>query len=660
MAGKSKSLFVKTAGLLIIAVIVVYLMALSAPLPSVQTPSVLLDANGRPITTNISGSLVEIPADQIPDTLKNAVVAIEDERFYSHPGIDFVGLARAVLVNIRAGRLVQGGSTITQQLAKNLYLGAERTLSRKVKEAFLTLNLEARYSKDEILERYLNIVYFGHGAVGVEAAARVYFGKHVRDLDLAESAMIAGLIRGPGYYSPYIDPVAAISRRNLVLRKMEELGYITVKEARQAKSEKLKLSGLTGHELKPAPYFVDYVMKEVAENLPEGEHLMHRGGIRVHTTLDLDLQQAAEKAFADGIARLGSPVAPDGEPLEGGLVALDPGTGAILAMIGGTDYSRSQFNRVTMAKRQPGSAMKPILYTAALERDFTAASPFVCEPVWFPEGGGYMPKDSATHPYHYRSMQLREALVISDNVVSVRLNDAVGPQNTVLYARKMGIESDLIPNLSLALGTSEVTLLELTRAYSCLANGGYRVRPYAVTRIEAEDGRVLYTARKAKIRAVDSRVAYIVTDILKGVLRPGGTAPGLGQAIARPAAGKTGTTQGAKDAWFVGYTPDIACGVYLGYDDPSHAVGISGGQSAGPIWAQFVSDATRGTKPRDFTRPEGIVSLEVCGESGMLATPYCPWTRWELFLEEKAPSQPCTWHSQPSLVMLRMGTSKAK
>lgn len=361
MARKSKSLFVRAAGLLVIAVIAVYLMALLAPLPSVQTPSVLLDAEGRPITTDISGPLVEIPTDEIPDALKNAVVAIENERFYSHPGIDFVGLARALLADIRVGRVVQDGSTISQQLAKNLYLGAERTPSRKVKEAFLTLNLEARYSKDEILERYLNIVYFGHGAVGVEAAARVYFGKHARDLDLAESAMIPALIRSPGYYSPYIGPDAAISSKNLVLRKMEELGHITAEEARQAESERLKLSSLTRNELRPAPYFIDHVMKEVAESLPEGEQLMHRGGLRVHTPLGLDLQQAAEEVFSDGIARLGSPAAQNGESLEGGLVVLDPETGAILAMIGGTDYSKSQFNRAAMAKRQPGSAMKPIL-----------------------------------------------------------------------------------------------------------------------------------------------------------------------------------------------------------------------------------------------------------------------------------------------------------
>lgn len=564
---------------------------------------------------------MEVPLSRISLYLQNAVVAIEDRRFYRHHGLDFIGIGRALVVDLRAGRVVEGGSTITQQTAKNLYLTPERTFGRKVREAFLAVQLEILYSKKEILEMYLNRVYFGRGAYGAEVAARVFFGKSARELTLGESALLAGVIRGPNLYSPFLHPDAARDRRAEVLARMVQQGMITNARASVAAKEPLRLAA-TRTQVWPAAYFIKEIVDDISRRYPDGEALLYSGGLTIETGLDLRMQDRAEKAFADGLAGAD----PD---LEGALAAIDPRTGYIRAMVGGRDFGRSRFNRATDARRQPGSVFKPFLYAAAIDQGYTEATTIVCEPTQFPQQNGtiYAPVDYGTEPYHYRPFTLKDAIKTSDNVVSVKLNELVGPDRMALYAREMGISSPIRPFLSLALGTSEVTPLELARAFCPLANSGIRVDPIFVRRITDRSGKVIEETRPNLNPVIDPRTAFIVTDMLRAVLGPGGTGAHLAPIVGRPAAGKTGTTQNRKDAWFVGYTPELVTAVYVGFDSPSRSVGLPGGQIAGPIWANFTREALAAVPPSQFAAPDGIVSARISADTGLLAGP------WEVNVE---------------------------
>ncbi|HHV61756.1 MAG TPA: PBP1A family penicillin-binding protein [Firmicutes bacterium] len=638
-----------------IILMLVPIMARLTPLPGQTLVSTFYDIHGRVITTTATANRIEIPLSQIPQDLQNAVIAIEDSRFYKHFGIDPFGIMRAIVENIRARRIVAGGSTITQQLAKNMFLPPERTLWRKVRELLLTFYLEMKFSKPEILRRYLNLVYLGHGAYGVEAGARVYFSKSARDLTLAESALLAGLIRGPYYYSPYINMQAALERRAVVLNRMHELGYITKDQAREADSKPLRLAGLQRREYRAAPYFIDYITDQILRRHSNDGNLLHAGGLKIYTTLDLELQRAAEEAFAAGLDAVTPPQlrGPGGEKTkppallqpQGALVAIDPATGYVNALIGGRSFSATEFNRAIHARRQPGSAFKPFVYAAAIDNGYTAAWPFMCEPIYIPTGRTlYSPTDYGPAKYHYRVLSLRDALVVSCNVVSVKLISEIGPEFAARYARAMGIESYIGPNLSLVLGTSEVSPLEMAIGFAPLANGGFRVRPVFVTRIEDKKGRIIELNRVRKRRVLDPRTAYIVTDILKGVLRPGGTAETVSDIVTWPAAGKTGSTDLFTDAWFVGYTPHLVTCVYVANDDPSKPLGKPGGTVCAPIWAHFMKKILDSRPQEDFPRPPGIRSIVVCGESGMLPTEYCPWTKTEIFRADMRPARRCTWH----------------
>jgi 1A family penicillin-binding protein len=601
-------------------------------------PSILYDINGQEIKSLNPQNQNQVSLDEISDYVEKAFIATEDRNFYSHIGIDPRALARATWVNIKNRRVTEGGSTITQQTAKNLYLTHERTFVRKFKELFYTMALERRFSKDEIFTMYLNSIYFGQGATGIEAAARTYFGKPARELSLAESAIIASIPRRPSYYDPYRYPEHAKTRQQVVLSQMVELGFITEQEKEAAVAEELKYRK-TGALRGDAPYFSQMVADYLVEKY--GAAVAYGGGLRVFSTLDLDMQRKAQQAYDEVLSS-------QNDELQAALVAVDPSNGHIRAMIGGRDFVTAPFNRAVDSKRQPGSAFKPFLYSKAIDVGLTAADMIMCEPVSFPQKGApdYAPTDYGDEGYHYRPFTLKEAIMVSDNVVSVRLNEAVGPERTAEHARKFGFEGPIKPYLSLALGTSEVSPLEMASAYGVFANDGRLVTPVAVLKVTDADGRVLETNEPQTEQIISPQNAYITTDMLTGVMQSGGTGSHLASTVGRPSAGKTGTTQEYRDAWFVGYTPLLSCAVWVGYDSQARSVGLSGGRIAGPIWARFMGAALEDQPRSEFRVPQGIVRARIDLDTGLIATENCPRTIEAAFLTGSEPQQICYEHQE--------------
>jgi penicillin-binding protein 1A len=568
----------------------------------------------------------------VPPVIRQAVLAIEDERFYSHRGVDPRAIARAFWRNVREAELVEGGSTITQQLARNVFLTQERALSRKLSEILLAIEIERRLTKEEILERYLNQVYFGQGAYGIEMAARVYFGKPVRDVTLPEAALLAGLIRAPSIYSPYRNFALAKLRQESVLTKMASLGYISTEEAARARAAKITLAspnaGLAGIR---APYFVSFILARLLDTY--GEDVIYKGGLKVYTTLDTRLQALADKAIRNGIANGQKRRLNVGQAA---LVAVDPNTGAVRAMIGGMDFEASQFNRAWQARRQPGSAFKPFVYTTAIDRGIPPTRFLNDSPITYrnPGSKAWSPKN-----YDRRfsgSVTLRRALERSINVPAVRMLQELGPDQVIETAKKMGIESPLQSNLSLALGTSEVTPLEMATAFSSMANGGLRVRSMSIVKITDARGRVLEEHRPLREVGLRPDVAFVMTDLLKGVIRQG---TGTAANIRRPAAGKTGTTDDYRNAWFIGFTPHLSTAVWVGNDDNTPMRRVVGGGLPAAIWAAFMRPALASSPPTDWSAPEGVVVTTVCAGSWMLATAECSSPRREVFTRESAPTR---------------------
>ena len=607
-------------------------------LPGIEVPqsSIIYDSNGRIIKGVYLQNRIPVDLEGISPFIIEAFISVEDKNFYRHRGIDAVAIMRAALVNLRALRVVEGGSTITQQTAKNLFLTQERTLTRKIKELYYTFLLERKYTKDEILSMYLNTIYFGHGAYGVETAARTYFGKPAADLNLAESALLAGIPARPSYYDPYINPQAAASRQRVVLDRMVRNGKITAAEKQAAQEEPLTYK--SARFIKgDAPYFVDMVVEELVRKY--GERMVYQGGLKIHTGLDLDMQIAAQEAYNSVMGER------DAE-LQAALVALDATNGYIKAFIGGRDFAQSSFNRAIKARRQPGSAFKPFLYSLALERGYTPASMFRCEKVEFPQPDGtvYVPTDYGKEPYHWRSFTLKEALMVSDNIVAIKLNHELGPDTYAHWVKRFGFTGSIRPYVSLALGTSEVTPLELAAAFTVFANEGIKSEPIGIVKVVDRNGRTLEEHRPQQSRVVSPQNAYIVSDMLKGVLAPGGTASHLYSVVGRPAAGKTGTTQEYRDAWFVGYTPQLSCAVWVGYDTQEKSVNIAGGRIAGPIWAQFINKASTSLPVEDFSKPDGVSRINICLDSGLVACESCPRQIEAAFLDGTEPESICYYH----------------
>ncbi len=543
------------------------------------TPSVTIAAtDGTPITTRGGRHGTAVRLADLPPYLLDAVIATEDKRFYSHLGIDPIGLARAMVANLKAGAVVQGGSTITQQLAKNIFLTPERTLDRKLQEALLALWLEAQFTKDEILTLYLNRVYLGGGAYGIEAASQRYFGKSARDVTLPEAAMLAGLLKAPSRFAPTNDLERAQERAATVLAVMVRDGRIEYSDGQWAFDNPAVLRGAARSQ--SANYFADWIVDQVP-----GYAGRPNSSLVVRATLDTDLQRAAERVIDAALARNERALG----VTQAALVAMTP-DGAVRAMVGGRSYRQSQFNRAVYAARQPGSAFKPIVFMTALERGLTPDTLRVDAPVLV---DGWSPRNySETHD---GVMTLTHALSKSVNTVAVQVSEEVGRENVIRTARRLGIRSEMAPHPSLALGTFEVTLLELTSAYAAFANGGASVIPHGIDSIETLSGNRLYQRRGAGLGPIMSQKTLGMMNHMLGETIRTGTGRRAALA-ARPSGGKTGTSQDFRDAWFVGYTADLVVGVWVGNDDGTPMKEVTGGGVPASIWRDFMETTQSGVQ----------------------------------------------------------------
>ena len=645
---------------------------LSRDLPTISeieeyTPSLATEVYDRDGNLLIRfGTERRIPAHytEIPRYLVDAFVAMEDRRFWNHWGLDLRGIFRALLVDLRHMRMVQGASTITQQLARNMFLRPEKTLKRKLQEAILAIRLERTFSKEEILERYLNQIYFGYGIYGVKMAARFYFGKDLSELTLSECALLAAIPRSPALYSPFRNPERAEQRRRLVLKTMLKSGFISEEEYIQALREPPQLAPREEKRLgNVAPYFLEMVRQYVINKY--GDEFLYRSGARIYTTLNGHLQQIANRTVdsllqyyeetyniqpkkADYVYDSLNPRPPD--YLQAALVAMDPHTGEILALVGGRDFRESEFNRAVQAKRQVGSAFKPFVYAAALDNGWAPVDHILDAPLVVHMDNG---QDWAPDNYDGRylgSITLRKALALSRNLATARLALELGMSRVVEYARRMGVPGPIPPYPSIALGALSMSLLDLTRAYATIASYGERHKPIFITRITDAAGNLVEENRpEVEGVALDSVTTYILIDMMKSVLDEGtGRIARRVYGFRRPAAGKTGTTNEYRDTWFVGFTPQIIAGVWVGFDSLRTIMkDATGARMAVPIWAVFMREAHKGLPVQDFPEPSGVAWAEVCEESGLLATPRCPHPRWEVFREGEVPEAFCTLHTQP-------------
>jgi 1A family penicillin-binding protein len=578
---------------------------------------------------------IEAGLAQMSPHLIDAIVATEDQRFRDHHGFDLVRIASAAMANQRSRRAAQGGSTITQQLARQSFLTPAKTVRRKIQELILASRIERMYPKDKILELYLNKVYFGDGLYGAEAASRGYFGKHASELTVAEAAMLAGLVKSPSSYAPTVGMDRAIARRNVVLDAMLETGAIDRPTFKIARAAKPVIHDDLREDEPYGQYFKEHLRRELVDRF--GWQRVYQGGLRVFSTIDLGMQQAAEAAVAGGLKAVETrrralaaarqkagrtrPDDLDADPLQAALFAMDPHNGHVRAIVGGRDFKESPFNRAVQAERQPGSAFKPFVYAAALEAGFTPATLIdnldtpiaTVQGAWTPEDG----HSSA------QAMTLRTALRISSNRAAVRVLQEVGIGRTVQYARTMGVGD--VPSVpSLALGSGEVTLQSLTAAYATFANHGRVPQPLVIRRVEDRDGVVLYTAKESSTYAISDITAYLMTSMMADVINAGTGADARRLGFTLPAAGKTGTTNDFHDAWFVGFTPKLATGVWVGFDRPRTILPNGFAATiAVPVWSAFMKAATRNDKPEWLKLPPSVTTARVCSLSGKLASDGC-------------------------------------
>lgn len=621
--------------LLIMVGTLIYLRMQTLPVAAISQTSQMLDLHGNVIDTFHAGeNRRSVQLSDISHYVVEATLAIEDRRFYDHRGFDMKGMARAVMVNVQSMSARQGASTLTQQLARNLYLTHERTWQRKVKEAMYTVQLEMSYSKDEILGMYLNQIYYGHGSYGIEAAAMMYFNKHASELSLAESAMLAGIPKGPKYYSPYLNMKNAKDRQLTILQAMLEGGSITSEQADAAYAEVLNFQTLgSGEQEGFAPYFRDYIRYIAVDKLGINEHLLNEGGITIYTTLDPEAQSTAEEVIADGI--------PQSSEQQAALIAIDPRNGYIKAMVGGRNYKKNQYNRVFAKTRQPGSSFKAFLYLTALQSGYMSPmTRYKSEPTVFTYDEGrktYEPRNYGDK-YLNELIDMRKALASSDNIYAVNTIMTVGADKVIETARKLGVDSPMQPVPSLALGTFPVSPFEMASAFGTFANGGIHEEPIAIIRIEDRKGQVLYEAEHKSEQAVTAAEAYVMTSLMESVFEEGGTAFRVSSIIKRPVAGKTGTTP--TDAWLVGYTPELATAVWVGYDK-DRKLTVAEAYRAAPIFAKFTEQALASVPPKIFPIPEGVVTVYIDPTSGKLAEGSCPNRRLETFLSGTEPTAVC-------------------
>jgi len=706
--------------------------------------------DGRKIGEFFRKRRIVIPLSDMPDNLKNAFISAEDSRFREHGGVDFTGILRAFVKNIMAGSIVQGGSTITQQVAKSFFLSSERTYKRKIKEVILAHRIDRQFSKDEILFLYLNQIYLGHGAYGVEAAAENYFGKHAKDLNIAECSMLAGLPQAPSKYSPFRHYDRARQRQIYVLNRMKEDGYIDNVAVTEAINKELDIQPRKNWFIEKVPYYTEHVRRYVLKKY--GEKALYEQGLQIYTAVDIDYQKIARKEvlkglvdldrrrgyrgpvetlptddiqpYCDAVAqKMTSKKLTPGQVYQGvvmgvekkskntrvqvgningiipikdirwarkpnikvppgwkkitrptqvfktgdvinvravvfdekkerwvlsleqkplaqcALLSIETGTGLVKAMMGGKSYQNSQFNRAIQSRRQPGSSFKPIIYAAALDKGYTAASVIIDSPVVFSGDD----TEIAWKPHNYKDTfhgptLFREALVESRNVVTVKILQDIGIDYVRDYARKLGVSSPIARDLSIALGSSGVSLLELVGAYTVFANQGYRIEPVFITKILDRDGNVIEQAELKRKKVIDMSTAYIMTSILKSVVTSG--TGWRVKALKRPVAGKTGTTNNLHDAWFLGYTPEYVTGVWVGFDnEASLGKGETGSRTASPIWLGYMAGVLKGKPVRTFNAPEGVVFAKIDAKTGLLPNGSSSKTIFECFKEGTVPKK---------------------
>ena len=631
--------------LLLVLLVVVVVLVASFRLPqipddlnkiSLSNPTKIYADDGRLIKVMADREVVS--NDQISPIYLKAVLATEDKGFYSHNGISKRGLLRALLVNVKAGRVREGGSTITQQLAKNLFFSYDRTWWRKIKEVLITLQLEQQFSKDEILNAYVNQIPFGSGVYGVELGAQTYFNKHADELSVPEAAMLAGIPNLAWRYNPYSNEEKALNRMQLVLDRMYRAGYLTDEEKQLTAETTLTFTPLNTM-WKHADYFVSEVVKSLGEQY--GKNAVNYGGMEIHTTMDAEKQYEASRAVYEGLKSLDEVLgltpyeeATWKEKLDypqAALVALDPKTGKIQALVGGRDFQRAPFDRAMSNNRQPGSSFKLFTYFAALDKGIaTPRDVFVDEPV------KYEIYNQVWEPRNFEKeyvgpMTLKWALMESKNVIAAKLMDRVKPATVIDYAKKMGIQSELQENYSLALGATAVSPYEMAAAYSTVCNEGIRRQPFMVERIVSKDNRLVSQTSVHSQKVFDPQTCYVMIDMLKGVVEAGTGKSVQSLGFTRPCAGKTGTTNDNRDAWFIGFTPDLVTAVWVGYDDNRQmkdkwGIGLTGGRAALPIWTEFMKNALKNTPFSDFSIPPGIVFERIDLVTGAGATPGRPST----------------------------------
>ncbi len=591
-----------------------------------------------------------VPLDEVPKNLVNAVIAVEDRDFLHHEGISLRGIFRAAVTNVKSGGVRAGGSTLTQQLVKNLFLTHERTVRRKLREILMAVILDARYSKEEILEAYLNEIYLGQNGsvqlVGVAEASRVYFGKRVSSLSLGECATLGGLIRSPNNYSPLKNPEKARERRDLALKLMFEQGMISSDEYKAAADLPLTVNRYP-RSINSAPYFVDLVLQQLRSTYPDTQ--LKTEGLKIFTTLDTVMQRSAEQALEEGIVDLKKGYAHIRKAdtgIEGVVLTIEPGTGYVKALVGGTNYRKTQFNRAVQARRQPGSLFKPFVYLAAMDPErtdpLTAASVLDDSPIELRgQGGVWVP-----HNYdgQFRGpVPVRKALAFSYNIPAVRAAQSAGVKNVIALAKQIGITSELQPYPSIALGSFEVTPLELAYCYSVFANGGVKAEPVTILAVANADGQLRENREVTMKRVVPANLVFVVNEILKDAVKYGTAARAGSAGFANRFAGKTGTTNNYRDSWFVGYSPRVLSMVWIGYDD-NRTTRLTGSNGALPIWIKHMGRVVAMVPEADFRRPGGVVAREIDPETGMLSTPQCPALATEFFVEGAEPNLLCPLH----------------
>ncbi len=649
--------------------LIYYLLSFDLPsLEEIQTyvpplSSRVLDCKGRLIGEFFEQKRKIASLKEIPQYLIDALITVEDKRFYSHPGIDVIRIIGAIFYNLKSLSIKQGASTITQQLARNMFLTYKKDIIRKIKELILAIKLERTYTKEEILERYLNQVYFGYGLYGVEMASQGFFGKSVKDLSLSEACFLVSIIKSPNYYSPYKNFDLVLKRRDFFLKRLYKNKKISKEEYEKALKEKINLLPLQRNRQE-----VGYIMEMVRQYVEDllGTDYLYKKGLTIYTTIDLDIQREAsivlekrlreieenyqfkeKKKDYDELFKEKKGEIPPPNYLQGALICIENKTGFIKALIGGRNFFHSQLNRAVQTKRQPGSAFKVFVYTAAIDNGYKPSDIIEDSPISIEITGVQEPYEPKNYDYRYiGKITLREALALSRNVCAVKLIEKLTPEKVAEYAYLMGINSKLRPYYSLALGSSEVSLLEMTRSFATLANLGRKIVPILVTKIVDSDGIVLKENYPSAEQVLSPQTAFLVTAMLKSVLDEG-----TGYLIRRYGyygigAGKTGTTDNFTDAWFIGYTPYLTCGIWVGFDKKKKIFeGATGGFVCAPIWGEFMKNITNFYPNDEFPMPDSIVKLTICKETGYLATPNCPDIREEYFLKGNEPTEYCPKHS---------------